>query len=655
MIFTLVLVPVLYVVVERREERRAARRERDEVDGGVALPAFGQIPSGIAAMRPAVKATFMLAVLAVALSTRAVAQTSSSRLRLTLDDAVALAVKQGYATNIANARLAATEARERGAAANLKPQMSVTGNHLRSSGRTSIVVPRGALGNESTGGPIPAADQRFDQGGASLTYTQLSVTQPVTQLWRIRQAQHLASAQTMGAAAERARVESDVRFTVERLYASALLARARVRSAELQMQAARRQNADMQQVVAAGIDVSARGLGASASVLDAELAWTTATDSATDAENELRSALALASGTQLELVAPPPATETLSTLDAYVTKALATSPEIALARADVEQAQHATSLARADYIPDVGVGVTYTMLDGVSFMPRRAVGLSIQGSWTVLDWGKRGALTRERAAQEEAAVSALALARDRVSVEVERAYRTVVRAERAAEVAHAACDARRASLKVVSDRSGRGLTTAAALAAAEAELAESEVRSLAAELQIRIARAALARAVGGRSEDCEPSLLRGLLSVYFSRNGDEPAITGEPSGRKVQLGPVEPDGRGPTCRAMSGSYSSEYGQTGWHRGARLSPRASSPKRTGWLAPRVRASERTRGANNALSESPPGDWRQRAVAVAAVVPKPRARRAGVLGARRNVRGERGRARGRHRRGERVRLL
>src|SRR5678816_199752 len=107
---------------------------------------------------------------------------------------------------------------ERGAGADLLPQLSVTGNHLRSSGRTTIVVPQGALGNESSGGPLPASDRRFDQGAAAITYTQFSVTQPVTQLWRIRQAQHLASAQTMSAAAERARTEADVKFAIERLY-----------------------------------------------------------------------------------------------------------------------------------------------------------------------------------------------------------------------------------------------------------------------------------------------------------------------------------------------------------------------------------------------------------------------------------------------------
>ena len=500
MIFTLVLVPVLYVVVERREERRATRRAHEDFEAGSIAPAPVNVPAGIAAMNPAAMISLVVASVGIATAIpthRASAQAPSTTVRLTLDDAVALAMTQGYATRLANARLASAGAHERGATADLLPQLSVTGNHLRSSGRTTIVVPRGALGNESTGDPLPGADRRFDQGAAALTYTQLSLTQPVTQLWRIRQARKLASAQTASAAAERARAEADARLAIERLYASVLIGRARERGAEAALLATKRQTVDVEQAVASGIDVSAQGLSATAAVLDAEYARAAAEDSVSDAEAELRSALALPSGTALELVAPEPSTEKLATLDAYVARAQSASPDVAAALATVEQAKRAVALARADYIPNVGVGLTYSMLDGVSFLPRRAVGLSIQGSWNVWDWGKRGSLSRERGAQEDAAEIGLALARDRVSVEVERAYRAATRAERGAEVARAALEARRAALKIARDRNARGLTPAAGLAAAEAETAQSDAQALAAEMQMRIARAELARAVGG--------------------------------------------------------------------------------------------------------------------------------------------------------------
>jgi outer membrane protein TolC len=261
--------------------------------------------------------------------------------------------------------------------------------------------------------------------------------------------------------------------------------------------ARRRQSTDVQLAVASGIEVSAQSLGAAAAALDAEYSRTTADDATFDAESELRSALARAPGTRRELVVPERDSAPLSPYAYYIAQAESTNPDVASARATLEQAKRGVSLARAEYIPDLGVGVTYTMLDGVSFLPRRAVGLSIQGSLSLWDGGRRASLSRERMAQQEAARVALALANDRIAVEVERAYRAAERAERGAEVAHAALDARRAAVAVARSRDSRGLASAAALADTEAQLAASEAQMLAAELQIRIARAELRRVAGG--------------------------------------------------------------------------------------------------------------------------------------------------------------
>jgi len=496
MIFTLVLVPVLYVVVERRVARRASRRAA--VADAAVLSPMPAPAHGLAAMTPAAtSALAMLLVSALALSAPISSAKAQGTVRLTLDEAIDRAVKSGFSTRLASARVASAEAHERAALADALPQFAVSGNSLRSSGRTTIVVPSGALGNESSGDPLPLADRRFDQGAATLTYTQFTLTQPVTQLWRIGQARGLAAAQANGAVAERARTAADARLAVERLYASVLIARARARAADAAVLAKRRASSDVQLAASSGIELSAQSLGASAAALDAEYARMTADDAIADAESELRSALALPPGTRIELVVPEPDTLSLLPYEDYLTRAEASSPEVSSARATLEQAKRAVALARADYIPDIGVGVTYTMLDGVSFLPRRAFGLSIQGSWTLWDGGRRASSTHERLAQEEAAEVALSLARDRVAVEVDRAYRAAERAQRGAEVARAALEARRAAASVARNRDSRGLATAAVLADAEAQLAASEAQMLAAELQIRIARAELKRALGG--------------------------------------------------------------------------------------------------------------------------------------------------------------
>ena len=163
-------------------------------------------------------------------------------------------------------------------------------------------------------------------------------------------------------------------------------------------------NTDVQLAVASRIESQL-----SPSALPAQPRWyarTTAEDATSGAEGELRSALALTPGTRLELVVPERDSAPLPPYESLIAQAESTNPDVATARATFEQAKRGVALARAEYIPDLGVGFTYTMLDGVSFLPRRAVGLSIQGSWTLFDGGRRAALARDRLAQQEAQSSA---------------------------------------------------------------------------------------------------------------------------------------------------------------------------------------------------------------------------------------------------------
>ncbi|HWJ23543.1 MAG TPA: efflux RND transporter permease subunit, partial [Gemmatimonadaceae bacterium] len=391
MIFTLVVVPVLYVVVERRVERRAARRA-----GGAEAHAATREGGGALAAATRAAAVLLAALLAIGGSSAIAAaqETHDAALRvsaspaapvarrLTLDEAIDVALARSTATRVAAARLDGAAAQERAAAAGYLPRLGVTANRVQGSGRATIVVPKGVLGNDGTGAPVPGENRRFDQGTPVLTYGQLSLTQPVTQLYRIRQARSLAAAQRRGADAERSRAERDVALAVERLYLGVLVAREKARAAELTVAARRRQQVDADAALAAGTTVSAQAEGARASALEAEYGLVAARNEADDLAAELSDLLALPLDVPLELVTPEPDTAALPPLRHYVELAQASSPDVAAAAANLGQAERATALARADYVPDVGVGVTYTYQKGVALLPEHSAALSVQGSWT---------------------------------------------------------------------------------------------------------------------------------------------------------------------------------------------------------------------------------------------------------------------------------
>ncbi|HEX8907196.1 MAG TPA: efflux RND transporter permease subunit, partial [Longimicrobiaceae bacterium] len=152
MVFTLVVVPVLYVVLERRAERKALARTGHE-GGAVHLP------------RPALAASVVMVALALAAARPVLAQSlgtadrgmngggmgigematsprpvSPARemgevRRLTLDEAVEMALRQGTGPALAAARVRQARARHGVTRADYLPQLSVTANLVANDAR----------------------------------------------------------------------------------------------------------------------------------------------------------------------------------------------------------------------------------------------------------------------------------------------------------------------------------------------------------------------------------------------------------------------------------------------------------------------------------------------------------------------------------------
>ncbi|MBV9110948.1 MAG: efflux RND transporter permease subunit, partial [Gemmatimonadetes bacterium] len=346
MVFTLVVVPVLYVVVERRAERKAlatepalaasAPRVRPALAGAamaallslVALgpahaQASGSAVSGDAGRGDAVASAgdASAAVRRMSSGDDAVSSpgdASASVRRITLDDAVALAMRQGTAPALAAARVARAEAHQGVARADYFPQLGVTGNWVANDARVRVTLPQGALGNDANGDPLPATDRSFAQGGGRAFYATVTVRQPVTQLIRIRQANRLAAAETGEARAEAGAVSADVRLGVERLYLGLLIARRQQEAAGALVEARRRGAADAAGASSAGVLVSSTAAEARAGEAEARYAALEAANRAADLQDRLDEVLGLPAGTPLELATPSSAEGALASMDTYL-------------------------------------------------------------------------------------------------------------------------------------------------------------------------------------------------------------------------------------------------------------------------------------------------------------------------------------------------
>jgi outer membrane protein TolC len=389
MVFTLVVVPVLFVMVERRAERGA----QPSVVTPVTKPHLTHSPATLEpAAMGAATALVVGALLALAVPGPMNAQSPAMQARnsvvLTLDEAITMATSNSRLSRMAGETVSEKAAAARGARAELFPRVSFDAITVTSNANTSFEVPRGSLGTDGLGTPIPNVARRVDQDGASLVFAGLMVSQPLTPLFRIAEGSRVARAALGESEAERATTELDLALAAEKLYVGVLMAERRRDAAHAMVVARRAVCADAERAVSAGVSVDARVSEARASELEAEQALMTASHAAEDARAALNELLGLPLDAASAL-AVPPAPSPVDDLASQVTVAARQRPEIAAASAKVDQARHAKDAARTEYIPDVSVFVRQSYQDAVAYVPTNNFSAGVQAKWNVLDFGRR--------------------------------------------------------------------------------------------------------------------------------------------------------------------------------------------------------------------------------------------------------------------------
>jgi multidrug efflux pump subunit AcrB/outer membrane protein TolC len=504
MVGTLVVVPVLFVLVERRAERRAAARAtRAEPARGLA---FG-------APTPAAAAGALLLALAAGAPAAATAQEVAAAgaggaggrvVRLTLDEALARAAGAARGTRIAAARADERRALARGARAAYLPQLTASGQFLGRTGDQRVDVPQGALGTDGAGRPLPFGDRTLTSPGGAAYYGFVTLAQPVTQLVGVRAGARAAAAAARAGEAEQEVTRLDVALGVERLYLAALAADRRLAAAAALAAARELRLTDAARSAAAGFALDADRREARAGALEARQALVAAANDAEDARTRLAELLALPDDARLELAEPAPlaslgsgAGGAADGAGALAAAAARAHPEVRAARAQAEAAARGVDGARAAYLPELAVFAQYSRQTFVSLLPRDLVTGGVRLAWTGWDWGRRASDVEAAVARRRAAEEDRARAEARVAAGVRTAYRAAVRAERLEEAASAAAEARADAARVVRARAASGLTLASARAEAEAAALGAEAARYAATAAARIARAELRRAAGG--------------------------------------------------------------------------------------------------------------------------------------------------------------
>ena len=391
-----------------------------------------------------------VAVLAVLAGPMA-AQDSAPRV-LTLDEAIQIAVANNRSLKIASLEVDKSKWQIAEVKTRRLPAFSGTilGSQLLN--EVSFSFPAGAFGNFPGIGPVPAANTKVTTSRQPIAYVVSQATQPLSQLYKIQlgvRAQELSAK----IADEKARGERhNLVKNVKQAYYSVLQAESELEAAEANV----KQYQELDRVVLQRVSQEAALKSDSLDVkakFAAEKYKVTELRNTLDSRKEYLNHL-LGRDIRTEFRAEPVPVASFEEVDLKLaqSRALEQRPEIKEAELQARQAEYDRRMAKADFIPEVGVAFNYASNFNMDVLPRNMTSIGFEVKWEPWDWGRRKDIVNQKKVVETQAQTQLHEARSRVLMDVNSRFRKLEESRMLIAVAQAEREAAQERLREITNQ-----------------------------------------------------------------------------------------------------------------------------------------------------------------------------------------------------------
>jgi outer membrane protein TolC len=315
-----------------------------------------------------------------------------------------------------------------------------------------------------TGGllTVPIAAVFQDQTAVNVT-----IAQPITQLFGVRQLVKIARADENIAKAKAGMPVTEVTRQVEKKFFDLLVAQRELAAAA----------ADAKKVrtgwVRFGETGTLRSAAQQADAVRVETSRALADGKVTALTASLNELLGLAPDTRLELVPPLPLVENLTLKDALAQAQASPTAAVIEAEQTAVKAHAGARLAKLEYGPGIAIigGYTHQRMLNSTVLPEDFAYVGVVATYTLFDSLKREHTVKETAAQAQAADLGAQLAREKAAAAVKTAYFELERSRDAYYLARQMLSTTHAAVSFVS----AGPDAASSRARAEADVFRAEI------------------------------------------------------------------------------------------------------------------------------------------------------------------------------------
>jgi outer membrane protein TolC len=349
--------------------------------------------------------------------------------KITLQEAVQLALRHNHDIRIAGYTVEEKEHAKQVARSVYFPTIRNDSLFTHVTTTEFFELKAGELGTVG-GTPIPAANRIINQGGVNIATSGTQLTQPLTNLIKIRRENDLAQADLRASRAKAQLTGNNVALSVHQVYYEILIAQAHHRATEARIKATEALQRERVEQVKFGSSLEENLIDSRAQQLQSKQELLTTDFQLTDLQLKLNDLIGLPLATALDLdPGVPEFQETCQRRDC-VAAASESHPEILAARAEVQKAEAAIGLAKTDiWVPDVEAFARYSYQDNVPFLflAHNFGTFGVHFGYDLFDGGRKHGVLRERQAQLAQAKETLAKLTDAVDLSVETAYNKLER------------------------------------------------------------------------------------------------------------------------------------------------------------------------------------------------------------------------------------
>jgi outer membrane protein TolC len=417
--------------------------------------------------------------------------------KLTLQEAIDLALRQNHAVKAGSYAVAAEQQKRRMAESGYYPTITNESNLLHITDLQRVQVPAGTFGVIPGGASIPPSNVFLTQGTKTLETSGTMIAQPLTQLIKIHEANKIAEADVKVSEASLTKTSTVVVFRVHELYYRLLATQMQRQATELQIVSGSENLNESSDQVKNGSLLQVDMVESRANLLEVKQALLTYDSQISDLSMELNDLLGLPLNTKFSLDPDVNTAADVPPREESVKTAFDQNPEIREALQQLSKAQAAHSAAKAEYIPDVTAFARYSYQNGVPFVDRNFGTFGIHLSYDLFDAGKRRALVRERRDEISEAKENLQRIKDEIEVRIATIYNRLETTRAMVEVKREYLAAREESARLAEDQFKQGITLASQRDASRAQAMKARAGLLDASLAYLLARDDLTRTLGG--------------------------------------------------------------------------------------------------------------------------------------------------------------